>query len=313
MNNDFKKASYILTIIFFFLGISALVGVSAAKYFEFDELVVTVSQITSLASFFVMFINCIYSKSKYNSACIRFADYILTNRRKEEERKAADAERMKELQSIREAAEHDRDKAIEAARQQGRSEGAQSISELSGARQQTPIQPPMPAAPAYPMFQPGHNVQPPQMSIPQQTEPMRQPVPDQQRMPMQQPAPVQQRMPVQQPAPTRQPAPVQLSRPEAQRRIPVQCDLSDPSNEEVLYNEYGEPVMIRRRVRKTPSSPDGEMLYDSQGNPVIRRNQGLWEPMEQRHEIVFKFETSPGMTISQQEKNPPQNRSDDEQ
>ena len=293
MNNDFKKASYLLTIVFFLLGITALVSVSAAKYFEFDELVVTVSQITSLLSFFIMFINCIYSKSKYNSACIRFADYILTNRRKEEERKAADAERMKELHSIREAAEHDRDKAIEAARQQGRSEGAQSAKEIAAVRQPAPMQQPVPAAQPYPMY-PTNAMQPQRAAMPQQS------------VPMQQPAPIQQRMPVQQPM---QP-PVQQRTPAPQRNFPAQREPAERSNEEVLYNEYGEPVMMRRRVRKTPSSPDGEMLYDSQGNPVIRRNQGLWEPLEQRHEIVFKFETSPGVTVSQPERNTQQNRSD---
>jgi Predicted membrane protein len=294
VNNDFKKASYLLTIIFFLLGITALVGVSAAKYFQFDELVVTVSQIASLAAFFIMFINCIYSKSKYNSACIRFADYILTNRRKEEERKAADAERMKELQSIREAAEHDRDKAIEAARQQGRSEGAQTASELSAVRQQMPAQPPMQSAQPMSAFQP-NAVQPPR------------PMP-QQRMPVQA-APVQ-RMPAQQ---LSAPASVPQRMPEPQRNRSVQREPAGQFNEEVLYNEYGEPVMMRRRVRKTPSSPEGEMLYDSHGNPVVRRNQGLWEPLEQRHEIVFKFETSPGVTVSQQGRNPQQDRSDDVQ
>ena len=289
MNNDFKKASYLLTIIFFLLGITALVGVSAAKYFQLDEMVVTVSQITSLAAFFIMFINCIYSKSKYNSACIRFADYILTNRRKEEERKAADAERIKELQSIREAAEHDRDKAIEAARQQGRSEGAQTANELASARQQLPAQP-------YAAFQ--TNAAHPQRAMPPQTASM------------QQPAPVAQRMPVQQPSAA---APLAQRMPEPQRNLPVQREPAGHFNEEVLYNEYGEPVMMRRRVRKTPSSPDGEMLYDSHGNPVVRRNQGLWEPLEQRHEIVFKFETSPGVTVSPQQRTAQQGRSDNEQ
>ena len=69
MNNDFKKSSYILTILFFLIGIAALVCVSAAKYFQFDELVVTVAQVVSLAAFFVMFNNCVYAKSKYNTAC----------------------------------------------------------------------------------------------------------------------------------------------------------------------------------------------------------------------------------------------------
>ena len=299
MNNDFKKASYLLTIIFFLAGIAALVGVSAAKYFEFDETVVTVSQIVSLAAFFIMFINCIYSKSKYNSACVRFADYILTNRRKDEERKAAEAERLKEMKSIREAAEHDREKAIEAARQQGRSEGVQSAQELNSLRQPLPPQQlPIPMAQTF---------------VTPQPTPLQ---PQGQRVPVQPsaPAPVPQRMPVQQsaPAPVQQPAAVQQRKAEPPRNIPVQREV-EPPNEEMLYNEYGEPVMMRRRVRKTSSSPDGEMLYDSYGNPVIRRNPGLWEPLEQRHEIVFKFETAPGVTISQQTRNSQQNRSDDSQ
>ena len=263
MNNDFKKSSYILTILFFLIGIAALVCVSASKYFQFDELVVTVAQIVSLLAFFVMFINSVYAKSKYNSACIRFADYILTNRRKEAERKTLDAERMKEMQNIREAAEHERVKAVEAALQQKRSEEAQTA-----ARPQTPYQQPVPML---------------------QTVPMPQPIPMQQRMPMPQPIPapqsVQQRVPAPQPMP---------------QAVPVQREADLRPNEEMLYNEYGEPVMMRRRVRKTPSSPDGELLYDSNGNPVIRRNQGLWEPLEQRHEFVFKFETAPGMTMSRQ-------------
>ena len=72
MNNDFKKSSYILTILFFLIGIAALVCMSAAKYFQFDELIVTVGQIVSLLAFFILFITCVDSKSKYNSACIRY-------------------------------------------------------------------------------------------------------------------------------------------------------------------------------------------------------------------------------------------------
>ena len=262
MNNDFKKSSYWLTIIFFLIGIAALVCVSAAKYFQFDELVVTVGQIVSLLAFFVMFINCIYSKSKYNSACIRFADYILTNRKKEAERRAADVERMKEMQNIRAAAEHNREKAVAAALQQGRTEGARAASDMPTERPQLPYPQAMPQPPA-----------------------------------MQQPIPVQQPVPMQPPV---MPPPAQQRTPEPQRNLPVRREPEAQPNEEVLYNEYGEPVMMRRRVRKTPSSPDGEMLYDSNGNPVIRRNQGLWEPLEQRHEFVFKFETAPGMSMTQQ-------------
>lgn len=297
MNNDFKKSSYILTILFFLIGIAALVCVSAAKYFQYDEIVVTVAQIVSLAAFFIMFINCIYAKSKYNSACIRFADYILTNRRKEAERKALDVERMKEMQNIREASEHEREKAVAAALQQGRNEGAQLPSETSAERPQMPYQQAMPMSQPYAIPQPS--------AMPQsQTAPMQQPVPMQQRMPM----PASQPMPVRQPVP----APVQQRMPEPQRNLPVQRADVQP-NEEVLYNEYGEPVMMRRRVRKTPSSPDGEMLYDSNGNPVIRRNQGLWEPLEQRHEIVFKFETAPGMSMSQQGRQSDYNSREDNQ
>ena len=288
MNNDFKKASYFLTIILFLLGITALVGVSAAKYFQFDETVVTVSQITALLSFFLIFLNCIVAKSKYNNACMRFADYILTNRRKEEERKSSDAQRMREMQNIRAAAEHDREKAVEAARQQGRNEGAQLMGGMSPVRPQMPSQQPVPMA--QPVMMPQGSAMPPQRM------PMQAPV---QQVPFQQP--MQQRVPVQQPV--QQPVQVQQALPEQQRNFPAQRRQVEQPNEEVLYNEYGEPVMMRRRVRKTSSSPDGEMLYDSSGNPVIRRNQGLWEPLEQRHEIVVKFETSPGLTVSSGEKN----------
>ena len=249
MNNDFKKSSYLLTILFFFIGIAALVSISSAKYFSFDDLVVAISQITALAAFFIMFINCIYTKSKYNSACIRFAEYILNNRRKEADRKTADAERAREIENIRAAAERDREKAVEAALQQGRNEGAQAMSRQPMSAMQQPgmsMQQPMPAM--YP--QPG--------------------------------------MPIQQPG---MPA---ARQPQVQRGNPTQA----PGTEEVLYNEYGEPIMIRRRVRKTADSPDGEMLYDSHGNPVVRRTQGLWEPLEQRHEIVVKVETAPGVSIS---------------
>lgn len=282
MNNDFKKSSYLLTILFFFIGIIALVGVSAAKYFSFDELVVTVSQIVSLIAFFAMFINCVYSKSKYNSACIRFADYILTNRRKEAERRTADAERMKEMQNIRAAAEREREKAVAAALQQGRSEGAQSAVDLQMQRQNAPVR--QPAA----MPQTASTAQP--FPAPQVAASTAQPFP----VPQQQTAPVQQRLP------------------EQPRSIPEQRDIDIQPNEEVLYNEYGEPVMMRRRVRKA-HSPDGELLYDSQGNPVIRRNQGLWEPIEQRHEFVFKFETSPGVTVSQPDRSNPSERREGDQ
>ena len=207
MNNDFKKSSYWLTIIFFLIGIAALVCVSAAKYFQFDELVVTVGQIVSLLAFFVMFINCIYSKSKYNSACIRFADYILTNRKKEAERRAADVERMKEMQNIRAAAEHNREKAVAAALQQGRTEGARAASDMPTERPQLP----------YP-----------------QAVPVAQPVPMPQTAAMPQPPAMQQPIPVQQPVPMKPPVmppPAQQRTPEPQRNLPVRRDPEAQPNE----------------------------------------------------------------------------------
>ena len=162
---------------------------------------------------------------------------------------------------------------MEAALQQGRNEGRQSAGEMSAAGQQAPY---LPTAPSFSAQQP----------VPVQRMPM--PVPPSAPYPAPYPAPYS--------------APSQQRQPEPQRTPSSQREPDVRPNEEVLYNEYGEPVMMRRRVRKTPSSPDGELLYDGNGNPVIRRNQGLWEPLEQRHEIVFKFETAPGMTVSQQGK-----------
>ena len=134
---------------------------------------------------------------------------------------------------------------------------------------------------------------PQQVAVPTPRMPYPQPGMPMQRTPYPQPeAPAQQRVSYPQQAAV--PAPQQARQTPAPRQ-----SLIAPDNEEVLYNEYGEPVMVRRRVRKTSGSPDGELLYDGSGNPVIRRNQGLWEPLEQRHEIVVKVETSPGVTVSQ--------------
>ena len=277
VNNDFKKSSYVLTIIFFFIGIAALVGVSAGKYFQFDEIVVTVSQIVSLLAFFIIFINCIYAKSRYNNACVRFAEYIINNRRKESERKFAEAERMQEVENtVRAEAQRDREKAVTAALQQGRSEGAMGARQSVPAQQGFPVPMPTPVQFQQPApFPQTAQVQPQRSAQQFAPAPMQNSVP----VPVQSSAPAQQRLPQRVAAPQREPAAA--------------------PNEEVLYNEYGEPVMMRRRVRKTAASPDGEMLYDKDGNPVVRRTQGLWEPLEQRHEIVFKFETAPGMSVSQ--------------
>lgn len=78
---------------------------------------------------------------------------------------------------------------------------------------------------------------------------------------------------ISQPAPQIQPPVMPQPQP---RSAPTYMQPIMP-NDEILYNEYGEPVMIRRRVRKTREHYDGDVLYDRYGNPVARRAQNLWE------------------------------------
>lgn len=201
MNNDFKKAGYFSAIAIFIIGITALVISTAASYFAYDAAIILVGQLVSVLSFLGLLIIGVKSKHKYNRSCIRFAEYILNNKKKESERNAHDAERAKELQNMQAAAAQERENAVAAALEQGRSEGAAQAAHAAQANQIPPFAPRMMPAPveAYPAY-------------------------------------------VQQISPT----------------------------DEVLYNEYGEPVMIRRRVKKQRAVQNGEVQYDRFGKPIAQ-------------------------------------------
>ena len=186
----------------------------------------------------LLLVMCVSAKSTYNQVCSRFAEYIVNNRKKDSDKRTNDADRIKEIQNIKAAAAQEKERAVAAALEQGRSEGAKAAMEGH-----------------YPSAQPYQAAQ----AVPQSAPASSQAQP--QAMPVYGQSPVMQ-----------------------------------PPAEEMLYNEYGEPVMVRRRVRRTQVAAEGEMLYDGMGNPVIRRNQGLWEPIEPRREIVVKLETAPNTT-----------------
>ena len=277
MNNDFKKATYLAAVIIFLLGILALVGVSAANYFSYDDSVVMVGELVAIVAFFALFIVSVLSKSKYNRACVRFAEYILNNRKKDADKRASDAETAKDIQSIREAAARERDQAVAAALEQGRNEGTQAAMRDMASRM--PMAAPM-TAPAAPMAAPAAPIPTQISAAPVAAMPTAAAVPQPVNAAVnQQP---EERAEHQMPTPPYPAAPYYPQ--------PVS------SNEEMLYNEYGEPVMIRRRVRKSSAPMEGDVLYDSYGNPVIRRSQGFWEVVEPRREIVVKLETNPNTT-----------------
>ena len=199
MNNDFKKAGYFSAIAIFIIGVAALVISTAASYFAYDAAIILVGQFVSLIAFLGLLIIGVVSKHKYNSACVRFAEYILNNRKKEAERDAFDAERAKEIQNMQTAAAQERENAVAAALEQGRSEGAAQVKAAQPAQ----------VPPQY--------------------------------------------------APRMVPAPVEP--------YPAYVQQISPSDE-VLYNEYGEPVMIRRRVKKQRAAKNADMQYDRFGKPV---------------------------------------------
>ena len=199
MNNDFKKAGYFSAIAIFIIGIAALVISTAASYFAYDAAIILVGQFVSLLSFLGLLIIGVLSKHKYNSACVRFAEYILKIRKKDAERDAFDAQRAKEIQNLQTAAAQERENAVAAALELGRSEGAAKAVQ---AAQVNPI----------PQFKP--------------------------RM---------------------MPAPVEP--------YPSYVQQISPSDE-VLYNEYGEPVMIRRRVKKQRTAQNANVPYDRFGTPA---------------------------------------------
>lgn len=246
MNKEFKKAQFMPVIVVFLLGIMALVAVSVASYFSFDEVVVMIGEIVALLAFLGLLIMCVSSKSTYNQVCSRFAEYIVNNRKKDSDKRTNDAERIKEIQNMKAAAAQEKERAVAAALEQGRSEGAKAALE-GGYLSAQPYQ----TAPA---------------SVPTQGQAV---------------------SPATQPVPQVQP-----------QTVPVygQGTVMPPAGEEMLYNQYGEPVMVRRRVRRTQVPAEGEMLYDGMGNPVMRRNQGLWESLEPHREIIVKLETAPNTT-----------------
>ena len=221
-----------------------LVAVSVASYFSFDEVVVMMGEMIALIAFLGLLIMCVSAKSTYNQVCTRFAEYIVNNRKKDSGKRTNDAERIKEIQNMKAAAAQEKERAVAAALEQGRSEGAKAA--LEG--QYSPAQTYQAVSPAE---------QPP-AAQPQAAQP-------------------------------------QAVQPQA---VPIysQPPVMQPSTEEMLYNEYGEPVMVRRRVRRAQVPAEGEILYDSMGNPVVRRNQGLWETLEPRREIIVKLETAPNTT-----------------
>lgn len=210
MNNDFKKAGYFSAIAIFIIGVAALVISTAASYFAYDAAIILVGQFVSLLSFLGLLIIGVVSKHKYNSACIKFAEYILNNRKKEAERDAFDAERAREIQNMQAAAAQERESAVAAALEQGRNEGA---------AQATAAQVPPPFAPRI------------------------------------MPAPVE---------PYPAPAYVQPISP----------------SDDVLYNEYGEPVMIRRRVKKQRVAQNTDMQYDRFGKPAASTNTPVSAPVK---------------------------------
>lgn len=237
MRKDFKRAGYLLTILFFFFGIAALVISSIVNYFAYDEIVVVTGQIVSFVAFIVLMVMCVLAKNDYNYVCTKFADYIIDNRKKEAEHQANEAEHIKQIQNMKSAAEHEREDAVAAALEKGRSEGARAALQS----QQNAAPQPTTAAP--------------------QT---RQPV-------MPQPRP-----------------------------MPTYMQPITPTDE-ILYNEYGEPVMIRRRVRKNREHYEGDVLYDRFGNPVARRAQNIWEIGGQQIQVANQPEAPAESAVQPQQ------------
>lgn len=198
MKNDFKKAGYFVTVVIFITGVLAIIASTVLSCFAYNDTVVMIGEFVSLFALMGLLIISVTSKSNYNKACVKFAEYILNNRKKEAENKNVEVERLKEIQNMKSAAEQERENAVAAALEQGRSEGAQAVA-AHMAQQQAAI----PTADAYQF----------------------------------------------------------LYQPYVQNIAP---------NEEVLYNEYGEPVMIRRRVRRRRVQ-SGDVLYDRYGTPVLCR------------------------------------------
>lgn len=204
MNKDFKKAGYFGAFAIFIIGVLALIFSAAASYFAYDVMVVVVGQFVSLIAFLWLLVICIVSKQDYNRACVRFAEYILSSRKKDAERKAQDAKRAKEIQNMQAAAAQELENAVAAALEQGRNEGAaQTARAIQVSGQSAYIQQVSPA-------------------------------------------------------------------------------------DEILYNEYGEPVLIRRRVRKQQPVSGEAVLYDRFGMPAAK-NDPPSQPAASSETIDYGF------------------------
>lgn len=245
MRKDFKKASFLFAIIVFFFGISALVISSVVNYFSYSDVIVILGEFISFVALILLMAICIFAKSDYNYVCTKFADYILDNRKKEAEHQLNEAQHLKQIQTMKSAAAHEREDAVAAALEQGRNEGAHAALQAIGSRPTPPQDDRQPSAPA------------PQPQQPQQP---------QQSQPRQMPSYMQPIMP----------------------------------NDEILYNEYGEPVMIRRRVRRNREHYSGDVLYDRFGNPVARRTQNIWEIGGQKIQVTNQPEASAEPSIPPQ-------------
>lgn len=231
MRKDFKKAGYLLTVFVFLLGIGALVVSSVANYFSYNDSVVVIGELISFVALIVLVAMCVFAKSNYNYVCTRFADYIIASREKQTQFQENEAEHIKQIETMRSAAQKERETAVAAALEQGRNEGAHAALDAAGSVPQS--------ASAQSTSAQGATVQP-QQAYPAQSIRQGQPV-------MPQPRPMGAYM------------------------QPI------TPNDEILYNEYGEPVMIRRRVRRTRETAGSELLYDRYGNPVTRNATNPWE------------------------------------
>lgn len=197
MRKDFKKAGYFLTILIFLLGMGALIISTAANFFDYNKTVVMVGQGVSLLALIMLVFTGISAKRSYNYVCTKFADYIIGSRQKEAEQQQDAAQRVKEIQAMKAAAEREQKNAVAAALEQGRTEGMQSA--LQNAAEYAAAAPAAQASPSFAAPQPRMAAQP-SYAAPQPAN-------------------------------------------------GYQMEAIMP-NDEVLYNEYGEPVMIRRRVRR---------------------------------------------------------------
>ena len=132
MRKDFKRAGYLLTVLIFLLGIGALVISSVANYFSYNDSVVVIGEFISFVALIMLVVMCVLAKSNYNYVCTKFADYIISSRQKETQFQENEAEHLKQIETMRSAAQRERDTAVAAALEQGRNEGAHAALDAVG-------------------------------------------------------------------------------------------------------------------------------------------------------------------------------------